>query len=596
LLLHWLESPDPVRGVHIATAGGWATRTYAELAADIVKFSTTLRQSGIEATATVPLLVSEPLPFITAFMGVLHAGAVPAPLATPGSFRALDRFTAHLARVFDVAAPGVVVADEPLTSVVTEAARAAGSPLRVIAPPAPAADGTAPPRLPAPERAGDDTALLQFTSGSSGVPKGVAVSWANLDANVRAIRRWLRWSPEDVFATWLPLHHDMGLIGGMITPLVSGTDLWILTPGQFIRSPLRWLECFGRHGATLTTAPSFGYAYTAKRVDATALEGFDFSRWRVAILGAERIDPVAVADFTALTRPFGFDPGALVAAYGMAETTLAVSGRTPGTGSRLVRLAAASAAVGEPVKEIASGTLGVDRVGGNGWLTGCGAPVDGLSVRVVDDEGIELPDGVFGTLRIAGSSVAAGYRTGPGKLLPFTGATLTSGDTGFLLDGEVFVVGRLADSLKVRGVTLHAEDVEAELALVDGLSADRLVVLLGTVDGVHHAVLLAEERRPADPAPAWLNQAAAILRAATAAEATVIIAVGARGAIDRTTSGKPRRRVLWRRLASGDAAGWQPVHGVTADTGRRWTGLAPGPEELAEAHTAPHAAQTGELR
>jgi acyl-CoA synthetase (AMP-forming)/AMP-acid ligase II len=409
-------------------------------------------------------------------------------------------------------------------------------------------------------RADDDLALLQFTSGSSGTPKGVRVTWRSLTANVNAIRDWLELREDDVYCGWLPLFHDMGLIGGMITSVASQAGLRLMTPEQFIRSPQRWLDCFGRGDATITTAPSFGYAYAARRVRPHELAGSDFSRWRAALVGAERIDPIAMADFTALVAPHGFDHTALLPAYGLAESTLAVTGRRPGsTGAVLVDTAVANPAVGQPVGVCDAGVLGVDRVGGS-WLVGNGTPVGDTKVAIVDDEGETLPDGVFGEIAVSGSSLAQGYVLSDGSTTSFDRAGHRTGDAGFRWKGQLYVVGRIADSLKVRGAMVFAEDLEVELGSLDGLDPARLVVLLGHVDGDHHAAVLVEDGNPEH----WLRRLVTTVKAHSHADVACSVLTGERGTIQRTSSGKPRRRVMWSALLDGRLSGWTPVHGPLA--------------------------------
>ncbi|MEU2059742.1 AMP-binding protein [Streptomyces sp. NPDC013455] len=542
--------------------GGWSYTPYSDLAEEVRHFAATLRATDAAPGAVVTLLATEVKSFVVAFMGTLAAGLTPSPVAPPRSYRTTERYRAHLARIIEAARPAIVVTQEDTHAAAETVCQETGA--KAVLVPAPTAD--APQRLtepgPAPvERAAEDLALLQFTSGSSGNPKGVRVSWGALTANVSAIRTWLRMVPDDIFASWLPLFHDMGLVGAMIMPVTSGVDLWLMTPEQFIRSPERWLECFGRHGATVTTAPSFGYSYCARRVKPAQLEGTDFSAWRVAILGAERIDPQGVADFTTLVAPHGFDDRALMGAYGLAESTLAVTGVRPGEGSPLLRIANAASEFGTPVEAAEHGALGRDRVAAN-WLVGCGRPVGDLRVEIVDDDGNPLPEGHFGQISVSGSSLADGYLLSDGQLTTFDPAGLHTGDGGFLWDGQLYVIGRVADSLKVRGAALFAEDLEAELARLDGLDGGRLVTLLGSVDGTDHAVLLVE----ASAADGWLEPAVNTLRAATGPEISLTVLLGRRGAIERTSSGKPRRRVLWQRLLRGDATGWTPVHGTPPST------------------------------
>lgn len=555
MLLDWVDAPDPQRAINtLQSDGSWRSHPYPQLAREVRRTAAALRESGLRSGDVVNLVLSEPIPFITAFMGTLAAGLTPSPLATPLAFRAADRYVAHLAAVFHAARPSAILTDAALGALVDRAVAAVGERTRVLRHGEYDADAR---DLAVPvARSASDLALLQFTSGSTGTPKGVRVGWDNLTANVAAIRSWLRWGPQDVFASWLPLYHDMGLVGGMITPVASGTDLWLMTPDQFVRSPLRWLECFGRHGATLTTAPSFGYAYTARRVGPQQIEEFDFTAWRVAILGAERIDPAAAAAFTALTAPRGFDPRALIGAYGLAEATLAATGSPAGTGSRLVRIKDVALAFGEPVVVHASATLGADRVGGSGWLTGCGVPMAGAEIRVVDEAGAELPAGAFGEIRFSGTSLTRGYLTAEGAT-DFDPAGFDTGDAGFVLDGELFVVGRIAESMKVHGAAVYAEEAEAALGELDGSVDGRYAVVFGTAGTTQLAVVFVEE--PLDGQ--WAPRAAERLSILTSGVPQVLVLAGRRGGIPRTSSGKPRRRLLWNQLPAAAEHGWSPQHG-----------------------------------
>jgi len=403
--------------------------------------------------------------------------------------------------------------------------------------------------LPSPYTA--ELALLQFTSGSSGTPKGVRVSPDNLAANVRAIHGWLGVTPEDSCSSWLPLYHDMGLIGTFLGSVVGQIDLWLMTPLDFLRSPARWLETHGKHGVSITTAPNFGYGYAASRVRETDLAGYDFSGWRVAMSGAERVDPGVANRFANRLAPYGFRPSAFTPCYGMAETTLAVCGVVPGTGARIVRTAGPLVA-GERVAVADKGTLGVDEPADPArWITSCGTPVPETAVTIVDDQGGVLPEGSFGEIRVAGASVALGYQSpDPDASAPFTAEGLLTGDAGFLFDGELYVVGRIGDSLKVRGRKVHAEDLEAALAQVPGVPAGRCAVALGAAEGRGRAVAVVEA-----PDDSWLPAALTMLRTGLDESVAVTVVRARRGTIPRTSSGKPRRRLMWQQAADGTLAG-----------------------------------------
>ncbi|MGW1838138.1 AMP-binding protein [Streptomyces sp. NPDC002067] len=548
----WLARARPDRGIRVlGRSGEWDFRSWSEIAAEAWDTAELLRLSGARTGGTVSLVIDAPDVFAAAFAGTLAAGMVPAPHPPRSSFPDAAAHRARLAGLLRVARPAAVLTHGRSAGPVREAVREAGSTARVLSLDDGRPTGTEPrsPARPAP----DATALLQFTSGSSTAPKGVRITWENLTANVAAIRSWLRWDEQDAFAHWLPLHHDMGLIGGLLTPLAAGTDLRVMTPRQFIRAPERWLECFGRHGATLTTAPPFGYAYAARRVRPEALDGMDFSRWRVAILGAERIDPAAVARFHRLVAPYGFTARALTGAYGLAESTLVVSGVPAGGKTRTVRLADTPLTFGAPVTVAGEGVLGEDAATGTGWLAGCGPPLPGTRVTVVDEHGTPLPPGTFGEIRISGTSLFAGYVPQPPRDGREPGGFRT-GDSGFLLDGEVYVLGRLGHAMKVRGARVHAEDVEARILATAGGPAPRFAVTFGTTPESAVAAVCAE----GEVTPEWADTAARCAHEATAGTARVLVVRAEPGALPRTTSGKPRRRRLWEELADG-AGVWRPL-------------------------------------
>lgn len=558
-LLEWLVRPSENAGLHVARpSSGWVFTAYKDLADEVLAFAGGLAVRGLPASTVVTLMVSDPKQFIVSFFGCLLAGSTPSTVMPRGLFGKADGYLDHISGILAAASPKLVVvsaesaefariglakADVPAEITTFDAAlRSGGQAERVI----PLA-GLSP----------DRAALLQFTSGSSGDPKGVRVSWRALTANVVAIREWLGLTSADRVAGWLPLFHDMGLIGQMLTSIATRLDLWILTPEQFIRDPKRWVECFGRGGATIATSPSFGYSYAARRLSPDDLAGFDFSRWRVAILGAERIDPAGVGDFTALVAPLGFDPCALIGAYGLAESTLAVTGVRPGDGSPLVRVESTAVEPGSPVGAKRDGLLGQDR-GSSEHLVGCGRPIGDMSVRILDDAGAEAAEGCIGEIVIAGTSLGDGYVLADGSKIDFVADGYRTGDAGFMHAGELFVVGRIGDCIKVRGAMVFAEDLETELASVAEVRHGQVAVLVGRSDGLDRAVALIERSNP-EPWRDKVDKIVATLRSRTSPEFDCSVYVGRPGAIDRTSSGKPRRRVLWRGFLAGELAGWVPA-------------------------------------
>ena len=546
-LLDWLEEPRPGHGFHFAEDNGdWSLWDYPRLASLIASAAAQITAMRARAQGTVSIVTRTGPEFIAAFVGALAAGNTPSPLALPLFARDRRKYVEHAAAILEIAQPTLVVADEGLLELMGEASELAGlsHPTCSLS----LTEAAVGPRaMPA------EHALLQFTSGSSGRPRGVRVTWENLESNLTMILRWLEAGPDDQTASWLPLYHDMGLIGCFLTPMVKQADVWIMRPDQFIADPLRWIECLGSRGVGIGVAPNFGFAYAARRLTDEALSNMDFSSWRVAIVGAERLDPAVLGAFVRRLEPYGLRASTFLPAYGLAEATLAVTGVPLREVPRVVRPRWTDAQFGRPLA-IAEQTLLTDteQIGtGDGWLVGCGHAHPGLSVRIVDEHRRVLPDGHLGEIVVEGNTVAAGYQgVSEGSTRFLEDHTITTGDAGFTLEGELFVAGRLGDAVKIRGRTVFVEDVEARLVTVDGVRHGKCVVLAGSDATVNLMVAVVEA-----PPGAWVERIAEILLTEVGAGATVRVYSGATGSIERTSSGKPRRRVMWRDLLDGNLDG-----------------------------------------
>jgi acyl-CoA synthetase (AMP-forming)/AMP-acid ligase II len=555
-LIDWLDEPRAGHGFHFATDDGWSFWDYPRVASYVASAARQIEELRRQEHGAVVIVARSGVDFVAAFLGALVAGNTPSPLAFPAFARDRQRYVEHAAGILATAQPALILADAAVHDIVADAATLAGIPDGPERLELEHGESTPYRRRPA------ELALLQFTSGSSGNPRAVRVTWSNLEANIAQIRRWLRMTPEDHTPTWLPLYHDMGLIGCFLTPMVNQSDVWILRPEQFIADPIRWLECFGSRGAQLTASPNFGFAVAGKRVSDEALEGMDFSNWRAAIVGAERLDAAVLNAFAERLAPFGFRPQAFLPAYGLAEATLAVTGLSMSQVPRVVRPDWSTARFGEeiPVEE-ETDLLDTEAIGnGEGWVVGCGPPHPEIRVAITDEDGSDLPDASLGEISVEGPTVADGY-LGAGGTSSFEGGRLRTGDAGFTLDGELFVLGRLGDSVKIRGRTVFVEDLEARLATVDGVRKGRCVVLAGS-DGIAEYVVAVFEQ----PAGDWIDGVIGILATAAADAAKIEVFTGEPGAIERTSSGKPRRRVMWQQFLEGRLEA-EPVHPVEPDTG-----------------------------
>lgn len=509
-LLGWIAEPPPDRTLHFASpAFAWEPCSYERLARLAMTIGDGLVRAGIRRDDAVVIITPAGPQCIAAVYGAMLAGGTPAIVAPPRAFQDQALYPSHLRHVIATAAPRFVIGAGELAEFVRSATDAAVVTLDELLASGDAAQWEERPRA--------ELALLQFTAGSSGDVRAVRVPFDALAANVGAIRGWLQWTPDDPTAFWLPHYHDMGLIGGIVAPLASRSDLWLMSPEQFVHKPLEYLRCFGERGARLTALPPFALEYILRRVSAEELQSLDFSGVKAFIVGAELIDASTLARFEERLAPFGFPRGALLPAFGLAESTLAVCGVPLGS-AWTTHTSDAGAA-----------------------LVGCGPPLAGLEVSVVDENGRTVPDGTTGEIVVRGTSVAAGYRgtsASPSLTMFDDDGALHTGDAGFVADGQLFPIGRLGDSIKIRGRALFAELLESELAKL-GHTRDANVVLAGMRE-LRPVVVWVSERATSDT-----NAEALQLLARLAEGAELVFARVPRGAIPRTSSGKARRTKLW---------------------------------------------------
>jgi fatty-acyl-CoA synthase len=543
-LTAWLTRPEAGRGIHLATSdGGWEFISYPELAATARRVGAALRDARVGRGDVVCMLMPTGLPYLGTFFGTWVAGATPCPVVPP-SFQARADYIAHAAAVLRQARPALVAACGGYEELIGEAMRAAGrSDVPWLYQPGLAEIEPQPP---------GELGLLQFTSGSTGQPRGAQASWENLRTNISLIHRLLEFGPGDAIASWLPLYHDLGLIGGLLNTATIQRDLWLMQPEQFIRRPHQWLESLQPGRATISESPAFAFSYLARRVRPEQLGEVDLSGWRLAAVGAEAVDPAALASFARMARVAGFSSRAFSPSYGLAEATLCVSMATAPDQGVLVRPDTRSLRFGEPVRVLATKARLTEEPlpAQEGWLIGHGRPSldSGVGVRVVDENGTGLPDGYLGEIAVTGSGVTGGYHGGqPGGATRFVDGELRTGDAGFLHGADLYVLGRMGDSIKVSGTSVYVEDLDLKVAAATGLDRERLAVV--STQGPGGEVALFVEARPDG---AWVDAACEALRGRLGPDFPIRVIAGTRGLIKRTSSGKPRRRHMWQLLQVGE--------------------------------------------
>ncbi|HYO12430.1 MAG TPA: AMP-binding protein, partial [Thermoanaerobaculia bacterium] len=547
-----LQHPERTAFVFLADGAREERRlTYAELDAEVRAVAARLAELGLRGRRAL-LLYPAGLDFVVAFLGCLYAGVVAVP-SYPPSRRRLDLRLQAIARN---ARPDAVLTTaeifpryETIAAQIVELGQAVWL---ATDEPTSAAEGWQPP-VPG-EIPDDALAFLQYTSGSTATPKGVMVSHGNLIHNEEMIRRAFRQSERSVIVGWLPLFHDMGLIGNVLQPLYAGASCVLMPPMAFLQRPSRWLEAVSRYRATTSGGPNFAYDLCVRRIAPAERERLDLSSWEVAFNGAEPVRAETLERFAEAFAPQGFRREAFYPCYGLAEATLFVTGSTAGCPPSVGAFEAAALERGQ-------GIPGTDGRSGR-RLVGCGRGWAGQEIVLVEPgSGRRLGPGEVGEIWIAGRSVAQGYWESPEETARTFGARLEgeprpflrTGDLGFLAEGELFVTGRLKDLIIVRGRNHYPQDIEraaeeSHPALRPGNGAAFSVELAGE----ERLVVVQEiDRHRLKDAPAALEA----VRRAVAEEHEVqvheVVLVGP-GGVPKTSSGKIQRQTCRSLYLAGE--------------------------------------------
>jgi fatty-acyl-CoA synthase len=508
-----------------ASAGHHADvyRSYADLHAAARGVSQSLRGLGLQRGDLVAVAIDDAESFLVALYGASMAGLVPASLHPPGATRDLDSYFERTAVVLRAAGARTLLTSAQLVKGF-ERVRLACPKLDGVVACGDLAGRPAPP-VPPDEPGLDDLAFVQFTSGATSEPKGVALTHRNVCENVNAINGpcGLATSDADSAVSWLPLHHDMGLVGMALGPLYASRPAVFLPAPAFVRRPADWLRTISRHRATVSFAPNFAYDLCVRRIKASDLAGVDLSCWRVAGCGAEPIHAPTLAAFAERFSAVGFRDTSFLPGYGLAEHVVAA---TFAPRDRSIRT--------------------------DGTLVSCGVPLPGHRLRIVSEDGVEVPEREVGEILLSGPSVMQGYFENGGVTHDqVEEGWLRTGDLGYLAAGELYVCGRRKDLIIANGRKIHPQDLEwgidelpgvrrgrsVALGLPDAEGRDRLVMIVEPNGTVNAEQLAADvRRRLADLYGLSLND--------------VVIAPG--GTIGRTSSGKVQRALTRAKYERGE--------------------------------------------
>ncbi|HXJ78637.1 MAG TPA: AMP-binding protein [Candidatus Methylomirabilis sp.] len=553
-VLAWHAGSTPDR-IHIylrAEDGREQPITYGALHERACAIAAGLRARGLGRGDTVALMLRSEQAFFDSFFGVLLAGAVPVPIYPPFRRDRVAEYAGRQINILDNAQARALITF-PEAAPVAGLLRSRVSSLRHVL----TASELAPSGTPVPvvRVTGDDSALIQYTSGSTGAPKGVLLSHANILANIRAIGEALAIGPEDVAVSWLPLYHDMGLIGSWLGALYFGIPIVVLSPLAFLSRPARWLQTLHTHRASLSAAPNFAFDLCVKRIADEELQGVDLSSWRLALNGSEPVSADTIDRFSRRFARFGFRRQAMCPVYGLAEASVALTIPTPGTGPHVDTIAR------EPFQQRGEASSASAEDPSCLRFVSCGRPLPRHHVRIVDRAGQPVGERREGRIEFRGPSVTSGYcRNEKATRATLHEGWMDSGDLGYWADGDLFVTGRQKDMIIKAGRNLYPQEVEEVVGAVPGIRKG-CVAAFGVHDpaiGTERLVVIAESRETDPDKRAQLHADALdrIVAALGVPADTVVIAEP--GSVFKTSSGKIRRSATKHAYVTGVLARRRP--------------------------------------
>ena len=524
--------------------------TWREVATRAEEVCGGLQAAGVRRGDRVALVYPTSFDFVFSFFGVLLAGAVPVPLEPPLRLGRLEEHMARTVRMVEAAGASLLLADGRVAPLLGRVGRSARLGVRTLA--------RLPGGTPSLETVSSDAlALVQFSSGTTSDPKPVALSHRALTEQVRSLNAF--WPDADGVVhsglSWLPLYHDMGLIGCVFPALERPGTLTLIPPELFVARPAVWLRAISRFRATLSPAPNFAFGLCVERIRDEQLEGVDLSSWRVALCGAEPVAAGVMRAFQVRFAPWGLRPEALTPVYGLSEASLAV------TFSDIDRPFAARRFERERLLRD-----GEARIAGDGVeIVSVGKPLPGLSLEIVDGAGRRLPAGRVGRVRVAGPSLMEGYLGRPQATRHvLRDGWLDTGDLGFEDGGELFLTGRAKEVIILRGRNHLPQEIEAAVDRVPGVRRGCAVAVAHLPEGApgERLLLLVEARKgtPRDVFPALAEACAGAVRAEAGVSPDEVVVLPA-GTLPRTSSRKLRRAEALRRHLAGTLT---PPRGWTA--------------------------------
>lgn len=503
-----------------------------------------LQRLGLKPGENVAIILPTGVDFFDAFLGTQLAGAVPTALYPPFRLGKLDEYFVRLRRMLTRIEARYLITEKRIRRLIGEGVVGVKSLRHVIE----ASELTSVSGEPACPRGNPDSpAFFQFSSGSTSDPKAVVVSHRNLVGNLAMMQQVLverdAYEVENGGVCWLPLYHDMGLVGCLYLGLYYPATMTYIGPDLFLSRPALWLRTLSRYKAAISPAPNFAYAYCVNKIRDEELEGVDLSRWRIALNGAEPIDPEGVRSFTERFARWGLPPAAITPVYGLAEAGLGVT----------------FSGVDDPplVTEFDRDLLATEARGVRGpgrKLVSVGSPLPGIAVEIRNADDTVLPEAAVGRIMIKGPSVTCGYLNDPDATTrSIRDGWLDTGDLGFFLEGQLYIVGRVKDLIIIRGRNFAPQEIEELLLAVPGLRPGCAVALGGFVEGQGEQLIILAERdtRHLRNPEEVIADVRSRVRVGLALRPHHVELLPA-GTLPRTSSGKLRRAEALRQFVAGE--------------------------------------------
>jgi 1-acyl-sn-glycerol-3-phosphate acyltransferase len=576
--LEWHVARHPDR-IHVTLLEDEATvlgtMTYRQLADSARSLATGLVAQDVVPGDRVALMLPTSLEFFTAFFGILYAGATPVPIYPPARLSQLEEHMLRQAGILNNAGVRILIT-VPQALRLGTLLRGQVSSLNQVASVSDLIARSGSCELPATTDP-DATAFIQYTSGSTGNPKGVVLSHANLLANIRALGVATDASSKDVFVSWLPLYHDLGLIGGWLGSLYFAASFYVMSPLSFLRRPETWLWAIHRYRATLSAAPNFAFELCLGKIEDADIQGLDLASLRIVANGAEPVSAQTIRRFAKRFQQYKFRPETMSPGYGLAENTVVLTFPPLGRGpliDRVNRDALSRRGTAQPAQDNDAGAV---------EIVSCGRPLPGHEVRIVDETGRECEERQEGRLEFRGPSATSGYFRDEAKTQELLhGGWLDSGDQAYMAGGEVFVTGRIKDIIIRAGRHIYPHEIEEAVGEIPGILKTGVAVfgISDPASGTERTVILAETME-LDPALRSMLQAKA-REAATgilgAPPDEVVLAPPQ--TVPKTSSGKIRRSAARELYESGEigrparSIRWQLVRLFIAGIGPRIARLA----------------------